>query len=272
MIGNNNVKESMKLKFFNSINEIHTFRFVLMQLVRQHLVLRYRRTFLGYMWTLINPLITMSITAIVFSTLLGMDLKAFVVYLFAGLMCWNCFSSIVTQSSSCFIVNEALIKKIYLPKIIFPLSQSLSVLIDSFLSFIAIYLIIYLIDSQFFLGVLFIPFAYIILAFFSFGVALIFSVATVFYRDLQYVISILMQAWYFLTPVMYKITNVSPDAAFLIRLNPVTPFVELFQNPLFHHQMPDLITITTCCLYSVISLTLGLIVFTINKDRLIYRL
>ena len=260
------------MKVIDSISELYSYRSVLAQLVRQQLVLRYRRTFLGYLWTLINPLITMTITAFVFSTLLGMDLKEFVVYLFSGLMAWNCFSGVVTQSSGAFIANEALIKKIYLPKIIFPLCQSLAVLVDSFLSFLAIYIIILLVNQEISWSIFFIPAAYLIVFIFSLGIALIFSVATVFYRDLQYVITILMQAWFFLTPVMYKVSAVSPEAAYFIKLNPVTPFIELFRGPLFLNEMPDTSIIATCCLYAAISMLLGILVLVKKKNFIIYRL
>jgi ABC-type polysaccharide/polyol phosphate export permease len=97
----------------------------LRQLVMQQLILRYRRTALGYLWTLINPLLMMSVTAIVFAFLFKIDLKTYTVFLFAGMIPWYCFSSIVTRSGGSIINNEGLIKKIYLPKIIFPLGVSL---------------------------------------------------------------------------------------------------------------------------------------------------
>ncbi|MFZ3036586.1 MAG: hypothetical protein WA112_04800 [Rugosibacter sp.] len=102
----------------------------------------YRRTVLGYLWTLINPLLMMSVMALVFATLFKADLKTFAVFLFAGMIPWNFFNSVVTQSGMSFINNEGLIKKIYLPKAIFPLSIAFALLIDSVLSFLALFVII----------------------------------------------------------------------------------------------------------------------------------
>ena len=111
------------IKNFNQqLIEVSKFKFVLQQLVRQQLILRYRRTALGYLWTLINPLLMMSVTAVVFSTLFKLELKTYAVFLFAGMIPWNYFNSSVVQSGSSFINNESLIKKIYLPKSLFPLS------------------------------------------------------------------------------------------------------------------------------------------------------
>ncbi|QWD49716.1 ABC transporter permease [Polynucleobacter paneuropaeus] len=260
------------MKRTNPIVELYSYRYVLEQLIRQQLVLRYRRTFFGYLWTLINPLLTMSITAIVFSALFKMDLKTYVVYLFSGLMAWNFFSAVIIQSSGVFVANESLIKKIFIPKIIFPLSQSIGILIDSLLSFIAIYAIIYFINPVISWSILFIPAAYLILYIFSFGIALLVSVATIFYRDLQHVVTVLMQAWFFLTPVMYKVGGLSLEASFLIKLNPIMPFIELFRAPLFLNQIPEAGTLATCCIYSAVSVTLGVSVFSRYKNLIIYRL
>ena len=105
------------------VTEVHASRAVLWRLVRQQLILRYRRTVLGYLWTLINPLLMMSVMAMVFATIFKEDVKVFAVFLFAGMIPWNCFNSIVVQSSGSFINNEGLIKKIYLPRELFPVSS-----------------------------------------------------------------------------------------------------------------------------------------------------
>jgi ABC-type polysaccharide/polyol phosphate export permease len=125
----------MSARFITFFSELYGNRNVLQQLIAQQLILRYRRTLLGYLWTLINPLLMMSVMAVVFSTLFKADLKTFAVFLFAGMIPWNFFSSVVTQSGTAFINNESLIKKIYLPKAIFPLSIAFALLVDSLLSF-----------------------------------------------------------------------------------------------------------------------------------------
>ena len=101
------------MSFIKPWKELYAYRNVLLQLVRQQLILRYRRTVFGYLWTLLNPILMMSVTAVVFSSLFKQDLKTFTIFLFAGMIPWNCFSSIVVQSGTSFIYNEGLIKKIY---------------------------------------------------------------------------------------------------------------------------------------------------------------
>lgn len=256
----------------NYLGELSANRAVLSQLVRQQLILRYRRTALGYLWTLINPLLMMSVTAVVFSTLFKLDLKSYTVFLFAGMIPWNCFSAIVTQAGGSLINNEGLIKKIYLPKLIFPLSVALGILIDSILSFFALFLIILIIGGQLSWAMLFIPFAYLLLFLFSTGLACITSIATVFFRDLQHVILIAMQAWFFLTPVMYKNEALTGKLAGLVQFNPMLSFIELFRVPLYAGHLPDMGTIITSVLLAIGSLSLGLLFFFFQEKKIVFRL
>jgi ABC-type polysaccharide/polyol phosphate export permease len=245
---------------------------VLWQLVKQQLILRYRRTALGYLWTLINPLLMMSIMALVFSTLFKEDIKTFAIFLFAGMIPWSFFNSVVAQSGSAFISNESLIKKIYLPKIIFPLSIAYALLIDSMLSFIALFFIILMIGGTLTWAMIFIPIAYLLLFFFALGVGLIMSVATVFFRDLQHVILIGMQGLFFLTPIIYKHNSLSGNIAWLINLNPVVPFIELFRAPLYDGNMPTTDVVIASVLISLAAMIVGLTVFLRQEKKLVFRL
>jgi ABC-type polysaccharide/polyol phosphate export permease len=227
---------------------------------------------MGYFWTLLNPLLMMSVMAVVFSALFKVDLKAFALFLFAGMIPWNFFSAVVTQSGTAFIQNEGLIKKIYLPKGIFPLSVALALLIDSVLSFIALFIIIVAIGGPVTMAILFIPVAYSLLFVFAIGVGLIMSVATVFFRDLQHVTAIVMQGLFFVTPVFYKPEALVNQAAWILQLNPIVPFIELFRAPLHLGQFPSANTILLAAMISVSSLLVGLMVFLKQEKKLVFRL
>lgn len=262
----------MKTNTRSFLGELYDSRYVLSQLVSQQLILRYRRTALGYLWTLINPLLMMSVMALVFATLFKADLKTFTVFLFAGMIPWNFFSSVVTQSGTSFINNEGLIKKIYLPKVIFPLSIAFALLIDSALSFLALFVIIIIIGGSLSWTVLFIPIAYLMLFFFALGIGLITSVATVFFRDLQHVILIAMQGLFFLTPILYKHDALAGKVAWLVGLNPVVPFIELFRAPLYLANLPSLSVIFQAALLSLSAMAIGLLVFLRQEKKIVFRL
>jgi ABC-type polysaccharide/polyol phosphate export permease len=253
-------------------SELYSSRNVLLQLVRRQLMLRYRRTMLGYLWTLINPLLMMSVMALVFAALFKADLKTFAVFLFSGMIPWNFFSSVVTQSGTSFINNESLIKKIYLPKAIFPLSIAFALLIDSLLSFLALFAIILFIGGSLTWSVLFIPVAFLLLFFFAVGIGLIMSITTVFFRDLQYVILIAMQGLFFLTPILYKHEALAGKVAWLVGLNPVVPYIELFRAPLFQAALPATSVILQAAVISFSAMAIGLYVFLGQEKKIVFRL
>ena len=262
----------MSSRVFIFATELYGSRNVLKQLVAQQLILRYRRTLLGYLWTLINPLLMMSVMAVVFSTLFKADLKTFAISLFAAMIPWNFFSSVVTQSGSSFINNEGLIKKIYLPKVIFPLSITFALLIDSLLSFLALFAIIVALGGTLSWSLLFLPISFLLLFLFALGLGLIMSIATVFFRDLQHVILIAMQGLFFLTPILYKHDALAGKVAWLVGMNPVTPFIALFRAPLIEAALPSGSILLQTVAISFSAIAVGLFVFLGKEKKIVFRL
>ncbi len=252
--------------------ELYASRNILFRLVAQQLILRYRRTALGFLWTLINPLIMMSVMALVFSQLFKVDLKTFAIALFAGMIPWNFFSSVVSQSTTAYINNEGLIKKIYIPKMIFPLSIACGLLIDSILSFIALFIIIFALGGSISWALLFLPVSFMLLFVFTFGVALIISIATVYFRDLQHIVLIFLQGLFFLTPVLYRSDSLSGEVAWLIDINPVTPFIALFKMPLTESIIPTEWLVLRAALTTLLAISLGLFLYIRLQKKIIFRL
>lgn len=262
----------MNLRFARFFSELYDSRHAILQLTAQQLILRYRRTALGYLWTLINPLLMMSVMAIVFATLFKSDLKTFAAFLFAGMIPWNFFSSVVTQSGAALINNEGLIKKIYLPKIIFPLSIALALLIDSLLSFLVLFFILLALGGTLSWVLLFLPISFALLFAFALGLGMVMSVATVFFRDLQHVILIIMQGLFFLTPILYKHDALAGKLAWLVALNPVTPFVSLFRVPLIDAALPSMHVILQASILSITTIAVGLLYFLHQEKKIVFRL
>lgn len=254
------------------VRESHQYRDVLVQLVRQFLTLRYRRTLLGYVWTLVNPLLMMMVTAVVFSTLFNLPLASYTVFLFAGMVPWTFFSMSVTQSCTSFIQNEGLIKKIYLPKIIFPMSLVVGMGVDSAMSMLALSVIILPFGGEFSFALLFLPFAFLLLMVFAFGMAMLMSVATVFFRDLQYVINVLMQAWFFLTPVMYRHEALTGKVAWVVALNPMVYFIELFRAPVLRGELPSARALAISASVALLSVAIGFWTLHRQEKNIVFRL
>jgi ABC-type polysaccharide/polyol phosphate export permease len=119
---------------------------------------------------------------------------------------------------------------------------------------------------------LFIPVAYVLLFVFALGIALFVSIATVFFRDLQHIILIAMQAWFFLTPIMYKNDALMGKVAWLVSFNPVVPFVDMFRAPLTQGVLPNSSTVLVCAGLAVTSIFLGFVFFLLKEKKIIFRL
>ena len=262
----------MSSKVWNFFFELYKFRYALSQLVFQQLILRYRRTALGYLWTLLSPLLMMSVMAVVFSSLFKSDLKTFAVFLFGGMIPWTYFSSVVAQSSSSLINNEGMIKKVYIPKGIFPLSIALGLLIDSLFSFVALFFIILAVGGTLSLGLLFLPVSFLLLFLFSFGVGLILSIATVFFRDFQHITTIALQGLFFLTPILYQPGLIDGKLGLLVSLNPVTPYIALFRAPLVDGSFPDMHILIQTTAISIVTVLIGLLIFLSQEKKFIFRM
>lgn len=261
-----------KFPIFNLIKEIIFYRDALSQLVSQILILRYRRTVLGYFWTLLNPLLMMSVMALVFANLFKADLKTFAVFLFAGMIPWNFFNSAVSQSAGSLIMNEGIIKKVYIPKLLFPLSVTIALFIDSILAFSVLLVIIISIGGSLSLALLFLPVAFALVFLFALGLGIIVSIATVYFKDLQYVIIIGLQGLFFLTPIFYKKDEIFGAVSFVINLNPVAPFISLFREPILNGNLPSGLLLIQAFSIAVFTIFLGLFIFSRFEKKIVYRL
>lgn len=252
--------------------ETYDRRTIIFELVRQQLILRYRRTTLGFLWTLINPLLMMSITAAVFSHLFHMDIKTYALYLFAGLIPWNLFTSMLTQSSVAYISNEGLMRKIYIPRLVFPLSITIGTTVDSLLAFLSLLLLFCVVGSSFSSAMLFIPIAYALLYLFGLGLSIAISLLTVFFRDLQQVITVSLQALFFMTPVMYRQEDIGGAVGVVVGLNPITHFITLFRAPLYEQSLPSAETLLIVAIWVAVSLIIGTVSFQKLQSKIIFRL
>jgi len=248
--------------------EILQYKNLIRNLIIYHLFARYKKTIFGYLWTLVTPLLIASITAIVFSVIFNTNLNEFVIFLFSGLIAWNLFNVILTQGASVFIHYENLLKKIYLPRIIFPIAMSLSIFIDAVLSSLAFIAICVYMGSQLSLDLLFMILSFVLLYLFSFGIMLTLACITVMYRDIPHIVTIMLQAFFFLTPILYDKTMLSGKLADFMVYNPLVYFIDLFRIPIMQNAIPDLSLVMICFVFSISSLLIGFYIYIKTKDKI----
>jgi ABC-2 type transport system permease protein/lipopolysaccharide transport system permease protein len=248
---------------------------VVQNLVVQELRVRYQRSVLGFLWTLLNPILMMGTLTLIFSKVFNVpNPRDYAVYLFAGLVPWTFFSIVLNDCAFCIIFNESLIRKIYLPKLIFPLARVLINLTTFVLSMAALFVLLKLIGAHFHLTLVLLPVAVLLFAAFALGLGLIVATMNTFYRDCGHLVAVILQAWYFATPILYKPADLPglADVRWRFWLNPAYPFIKLFQDIISDGRWPELFTITAAAGIAAVSLGVGYAAFKCYEDKLVFRL
>ena len=213
------------------IDALMRFRGALAYLVHSHLKIRYQRSALGFCWTLLNPLMMLSVLAVVFSTLLNRPLRSFTVYLFAGMLPWGFFSSLVLGGAQSLIRNETLVRRIYVPKLLFPMVVLVESAVNMVFAMAALFLLLLAIRISVNVQLVLLPAAFVLLAAFALGVTLVLMVLNTFFRDIEHMLQVVLRVWYFASPILYepeRIIAKSRIGAVLLRFNPLTYILDIF--------------------------------------------
>lgn len=214
----------------------------------------------------------MVVTSIVFSMIMRWPIKSFAVFLFSGLVPWILFSNCLAQGTQALLNNEGLIKKVYVPKQIFVVSVTVGLLIDAFFSTIALFLMVLAIGAPLTWSLVVLPINFLLLFFFSLGLALALSVATVYFRDLPNIVGVLLQAGYYLTPILYPLSMVPERFRWMFDLNPMTAFVEIFRSPIYEGVFPAMNTYLTVAALALVSFLFGMFIFRRFDRHIVFRL
>lgn len=256
----------------NDFRELYRFRAVIGNMVSQELRVRYQRSVLGFFWTLLNPILMMLTLTIVFSKLLDRGPERYAVHLFAGMVPWTLFSQTINECAFCIISNEGLIRKIYLPKLIFPTVRLLVNLTTFGLSMAAMFLMLVPLGARFSWAMIFLPVAATLFAAFTLGLGLAIAAGNTFYRDCSHLVGVVLQAWYFATPIIYELDLMPADARWKFWLNPAFPFIRMFQVIIQDGRWPDLATLGLAVGIAGAVLGVGYAAFKSYEDQLIFRL
>lgn len=257
-----------------SLREIYEYREMIFSLVRKDLRGRYKGSALGFLWTFINPLLQLLVYTLVFSVIMRAGIDQYYIFLFVGLVPWIFFSSALTGGSSCIIESQDMVKKIYFPREVLPIAYVTSSFVNMVLTFIVVFVV--LIVSGFGINpiaILYMPIIMIVEYVLAVGIALLTSALTVYFRDLQYILSIIAMAWQFLTPVMYSQKMVEEQLAphpllqRIWNLNPATPMINAYRDILYYKRVPELDTLVSALTLGIVILLLGYAIFRQLQKR-----
>ncbi len=257
----------------NDARELAKFWPVVQNMVTSDLRIRYHRSMLGFLWTLINPILMMATLTAVFSQVFDKrDWKEYAIYLFAGQLPWSLFAGSLGECSACIVANEGLIRKIYLPKLVFPLARVLINLTTFVLSLTALYLLVGMLGARFTPAMVLLPAVTLLFAAFALGLGLVLAVANTFFRDTAHLITVVLQAWYFATPIIWGENGLPATLEARCWLNPAFPFIRMFQLIIRDGQWPSLTLFLVAAGLASVSLGIGYVTFKTHEDKLVYRL
>ena len=247
---------------FNHFKEIYAYRDMIYSLVRRELRGRYKGSVLGFLWTYINPLCQIIVYSIVFRIVFKVNIDKFYLYLIIGMMPWTFFNSSVQGGSTCIRAQADMVKKIYFPREVIPISYVTSTFINMLLSFIIVFLACFVAGYGIKVHVIFyLPLIMIIQYFFVLGIAFFVSAITVYFRDLEQIVGVILMAWIYATPIMYNIEYVPEQYRQYIVMNPMTPIVEIYHQLLYYRITPTRNYWIIAIVAAIFSCIVGVITF-----------
>lgn len=268
--------------FAKDVKSFKRYRFFLVDLVSRDIKTKYRRSVLGVLWSVLNPLLMMCVLTAVFSRVLrvGVDdlgyYGGYPLFYLTGYVIFNFISEATNFSLVSILHSSGLIKKVYIPKYIFPLEKCCYAFVNMCLSFIAFILVFlfFLIKgdipisaSLFTMLLAVVPMIYMFV--FAFGLGLLVSAAAVFFRDVLHLWSVFLSLWMYASPIIYPLETLPDWLVNLLRINPLTYYIDYFRCVLIKGQLPTLEQNLMCILFALAALAVGLLTFRKRQDKFI---
>ena len=267
MAGNVIVRQANRRSMLGELWEVLAFRQALTEMVKRDMRVRYKRSALGLVWTMLSPLLMMVVTAIVFASFFRFAIENFAVYMLSAQILWQFFSQSTASACTSVLSGAGLARKIYLPPTLFPIAAVNGAAINLLLSLIPLALIAVVTGGHASWALLFVPVALALVLLFSYGVALILSASSVFFHDTVHLYQALLTAWMYLTPIFYPVEIVPPAWAPIFYLNPLYHLVTIFREPIYSGQWPDPTNVAAAAAYAFGTAALGWWYFERSRDR-----
>ncbi len=255
-----------------SIVDLHFYRYSLKNFVVNQLRTRYRKSVLGFLWSLLNHLLYMVVLAVVFSTIFKQDIRSFGIYIFSGLIPWIYISTCVIGGGSVFINAEGFLKKVYIPKLLFPLVLVSTETINFSLSIVSLYLFGLVLGSTFSWTVVYLPLVILITFIFNLGCVILIGIGTIYFRDLNHITVIIFQALFYLVPIVYSVEMFPEAARKLFYYNPFYYFINLFRIVIYGQPSMTWLDWLIPLGLALGVLLLGLFLLKLRDREIVYRL
>ena len=241
-------------------DEVIAYSELLSNLIARDLKTKYRGSYLGMFWSLLNPLLLMVVYTLVFSVIVRVNIHPYAVFLLAGLVPWNAFAMSLTSATNSVVDNAGIVRKIYFPLQILPLSAVLANSVNFAISIGLLAVLTVIFQVSFAPSMLLLPLLILLQMLFTYGLGSILGAAQVYFRDVQYFLGILLTAWFFLTPVVYSLDLVPHRLRLFLSINPMAWDITAFQDIWFYGRLPRWPYLLGFAAVSLLTLVVGILV------------
>lgn len=239
-------------------------------LALKELKLRYKRSLLGFLWALLNPMLLMIVLAVVFSTVMPINVPHYAIFLLSVLLPWTFFAQSLSYAAESIVGNGELIKKVAVTKTVFPIAAVVSNLINLLLSMIPLVLIVLIMRHPFYWTWFFLPVPLLALTIFTLGATFFFATANVYYRDVAHIIQVLLNVLFYLTPIIYALDSIPHRYRWLFKLNPLIYALNGFRLSVYYGMLPAARSIIASFACGFLALIIGFGIFRRHQDEFVF--
>lgn len=247
--------------------ELYQYREFLKTSIRKEFRGKYKKSFLGVLWSFINPLLQLLVYALVFPYIMRVQVENYTMFLVVVLIPWNFFSTTVSQSTSTIIASSGIIKKVYFPRAILPIANVTSNLLNFLISSVIVFAALLISGIGIGPSIVLFPLVLLIQYVFSLAISFLLSSITVYIRDLEYFISVLMMLWFYVTPVIYSVDMIPDQFKNILMLNPMTLIITAYREILYYKNFPDIVPLLILGGVCFILLIIGYLIFNKCEKR-----
>lgn len=250
-----------------NIKEIINYSNMIKSLVRRELRGKYAKSFLGFLWAFLGPMFQILIYTIVFKVVFHNTNNTYYLYLMSGMLPWTFFNDSLGQGAGAIIYNSEMIKKIYFPREVLVISSVNAKLVNMLLSFIVMYAFVIFSGKGISVHIVLLPLVVATEYLITLGLSFLVAGVTVYIRDMEYIINVILMAWIWGTPVLYEFANIDPKFQTLLLLNPMTPIIENFHNIIYYHTFPTSLSLVMPLIEAILIFTIGYFFFSRVKKN-----
>jgi ABC-2 type transport system permease protein len=239
-------------------------------LALKELKIRYKRSVLGFLWALLNPAFMMLVLTVVFSNIMRVPIPHYAIFLLSVLLPWTFFSQSLSYAVESIVSNGDLIKKVAVPKLVFPMAAVVSNVINLLLSLIPLALLVPILRHPFYWTWIYLPVPMLALAIFTLGMTFFFAAANVYYRDVSHILQVVLSAWFYVTPIIYPLDMLPKQYQWILKLNPIIYVINGFRLAVYYGQLPHLRSIAASFVCGFVSLIIGFTIFRRYQNDFVY--